>query len=82
MIKGLEHLSYKERLRETGPFNPEKRRLRGVLSACINNWRKELKKREPGSSQCFPVTGQGNGHKLKHRKFHLDTKNILLLLWG
>jgi len=37
VIKGLEHLSYKERLREMGLFSQEKRQLRGVLSVCINN---------------------------------------------
>ena len=32
MIKGREYLSYKERLRELELFNPEKRRLRRILS--------------------------------------------------
>ena len=31
MMKGLEHLSYKEMLRELGMFSLEERRLEGIL---------------------------------------------------
>ena len=36
MIKGLEHLSYKKRLRELGLLSLEKRRLRGILLTYAN----------------------------------------------
>lgn len=56
--KGLEYLSHEERLK--GLFRLEKRRLRGIISMCINNWGEQLrvKKAEPDSSQWYPADEQ------------------------
>jgi len=50
IIRGLEHLSYKDRLRELGLFNLEKRRLQEDLTTVSQNtqwaYKKKKNKRE------------------------------------
>ena len=81
----LEHLSYKDRLRELGLFNLEKRRIWGGLITAFQYLKGAYKQEE---NQLFTQVDSdrtsGNSFKLKEGKYRLYVRGIFSLRgwWG
>ena len=75
MIRGLEHLSYEDRLRELRLFSREKRRLQGDLMVAFQYLKGPYKKDgDRLFSRACSNSIRGNGFKLKEGRFRLDVR--------
>ncbi|KFW71070.1 hypothetical protein AS28_13425, partial [Pygoscelis adeliae] len=75
MIRGLEHLSYEDRLRELGLVSLEKRRLWGDLRAAFQYLKGAYKKAGEGLfARACSYRTRGNDFKLKEGRCRLDIR--------
>lgn len=81
MIRGLEHLSFEEGLRELSLYSLKKGRLRGDF---INAYQYLKGGYQKDAARLFLVvpsdSKRGSGQKLVHRKFHLNMRKSFFTL--
>jgi len=80
IIRGLEHLSYEERLRELGLFSLQKTRLWGYHIRAFQYLKGTYKKAGEGLfARACSDRARGSGFKLKEGVFRLDIRRNPLL---
>jgi len=82
MIQGLECFSCEDRLRESGLFSLQKRRLWGDLIAAFQYIKGAYKKdgNKLFGKACCDKT-RGNGFKLKEDRFTLEIRKRFFTMW-
>jgi len=81
IIRGLEHLSYEDRLRQLGLFSLEKRRLWGDLIATFQYLKGAYKKdgKNIFNRACCNRSGS-NGFELRAGRYRLDIRQIWFMI--
>ncbi|KGM00301.1 hypothetical protein N301_01644, partial [Charadrius vociferus] len=81
MIRGLERLSYEDRLRELGLFSLEKRRLRGDLIATFHYLKQVYRRAGAGLfTRACSDRMRGSGFKLEEGRFRLNIRKKFFTL--